>query len=543
MRSTSARGTRSSSAERLVELARQALDAWERGQQLHVRGEAAAHPRRRASLRRRPAGALARRRPTPEGSPAAPCTRSRRSASSTSSESALAFGRALVRAILRRDRSPGQQPPSLRVPPLAARDRATRSGEACQKDAKVNPTPEPYRAFAVARAASRHRRGADARRDEAPLLRALARPRPGDRSARDVPLRRPPRSSARRPRPSVWIGRPAKSSGGSRPTAPRPWLPLGASRASTRTGCFAVHDFGNGEITLRTWLAPRTGGPASGRGRTRPGAPAPAHRDRRGAPPRRHRPHERRAALAARLGRRGRSQGRSRAPHGVPRMKRAGKLLYFTSGDSALTALDVLTGAAVWRVRDRLRFRVPPTLDHDALFALAGGASSAAQLHCDRSRSPGRVRWSQTLRPLPERRGSPLHRRRARPRSRRGRRPPCPGSRGLALVAYDRESGALRWETNARVAPSGTSWIAVDDLFIGNTPTGEIVAIEASTGELRYRHLLGPGPRARRPAPPRAGPPLWRALRSAHDVRVLRPATARSSARSPPARRFPTFFA
>ena len=62
---------------------------------------------------------------------------------------------------------------------------------------------------------------------------------------------------------------------------------------------------------------------------------------------------------------------------------------------------------------------------------------------------------------------------------------------GLRLVAKDRETGEPRWQCEATVAPSGASWLAVDDLLIGNTPTGELLGIEARTGELRYRHLLG----------------------------------------------------
>jgi outer membrane protein assembly factor BamB len=63
--------------------------------------------------------------------------------------------------------------------------------------------------------------------------------------------------------------------------------------------------------------------------------------------------------------------------------------------------------------------------------------------------------------------------------------------RGLKLVATDRATGEPTWKTPGYVAPAGTSWLAVDDLCIGNTPTGELVAIEAASGKTRYRQQLG----------------------------------------------------
>jgi outer membrane protein assembly factor BamB len=204
--------------------------------------------------------------------------------------------------------------------------------------------------------------------------------------------------------------------------------------------------------------------------------------------------------------------------HGALRMKRAGKLLYFASGDSALTALDVLTGAVVWRVRDRLRFRAAPTLDHDGLFAVAGGVGSLAQLHAIDPFS-GRVRWTRAL---PRAgactiEGAPLAAQDVIALAVRERN-------GLTLAAFDRETGAPRWTSAAPVAPIGTSWLAIDDLLVGNTPGGEVVGIEAATGELRYRQVLGP--RALDSDVPRRLEPVLRsgALFVPHtDVHVIRP--------------------
>jgi hypothetical protein len=94
----------------------------------------------------------------------------------------------------------------------------------------------------------------------------------------------------------------------------------------------------------------------------------------------------------------------------------------------------------------------------------------------------------------------------------------------LRLVAIAKATGLPLWSSRTTVAPVGTSWLAVDDLFIGNTPTGEIVAIDAATGEVRYRRVLGP--RILESDVPRRLEPVLRcgALFVPHvDVHVVRP--------------------
>ncbi len=503
-------------AERFLSVARQSLETWERGQPLHVRGEAA--------------GILVGVRISSHGELALSLRAARSAPDSIAKtrqlhtfpalevvdlvDAALTFGAALVRAILRRDRSQGS---NLRLSAFRRSLRETGDAlrEVCRKDSKVNPTPEPYRAFAIARATVRP---ADPPMPAGTKLRYTARWRalvPG------IDLRATFLCGDR-----LVVGAAAETFCLDRASGEVIWREPTARAASVVTpgglarihadGLLAVHDFGTGEITLRTWLAPRTTGSASGAVVHVQGLPRllivtegehhlVAIDLTSGEPRWRH-------AWGG-----SRSKTTSPRAQGAPRMKRGGKLLYFASGTSALTALDVLTGAAVWRIRDRLRFRTAPTLDHDALFALAGGANSAAQLHAVDAFS-GRVRWSRVLRgqssctvegatlvagdviALPVR-----------------------DREGLTLVALDRDTGTPRWESDSRVAPSGTSWIAVDDLFIGNTPTGEIVAIEATTGEVRYRHLLG---NVLEHDVPRRLEPVLRsgALFVPHsDVRVLRP--------------------
>jgi outer membrane protein assembly factor BamB len=500
-------------AERLLSVARQALETWGRGQPLHLRGEAAGvllgvrlsgSGELALSLRgaRAPSASLAKAR-SMHTFPALDVVQL--------VEAGLAFGSALVRAILRRDRG---QARNLRLSAFrrAMRDTTDALREACQKDAKVNPRPEPYRAFAAARATVRSPEApmpAGTKLRYSPRWRALV---PG------IDLRATFLCGDR-----LIVGGAAETFCLQRATGEVMWREPTQRAASVVTpgglarihpdGLLAVHDFGTGEVTLRTWLAPRVGGAASG---------AVVHVQ--GLPRllivtegERHLVAVDLASGEPRWRHAWGSAGAPSASRGTPRMKRAGKLLYFTSGDGALTALDVLTGSTVWRIRDRLRFRTAPALDHDVLFAVAGGASSAAQLHAVDAFS-GHVRWSRIVRgqsPCTIE-GPALLAQDVVALATRGRE-------GLRLAALDRETGEPRWETDARVVPSGTAWIAVDDLFIGNTPTGEVVAIEAATGAVRYRQVLGGV--LEHDVPRRLEPVLRSgALFVPHtDVRVLRP--------------------
>ena len=208
-----------------------------------------------------------------------------------------------------------EQPAPLRVPPRAPRARHALR-EACQKDSRTNPTPEPYRAFASRATSSRAQRSSPRCRRP----RACATRRGGARSSQgSISARRSSAaiasSSARRRDVRVSIGRPARCSGAS----PRSARASSSRRAASR----ALHPDGllaRPRLRQRRDHAPLVARAAhrraaGGRGRPRARAAAPPHRDRGRAPPRRHRPHERRAALAATRGGAGADT--------LPRMKRA----------------------------------------------------------------------------------------------------------------------------------------------------------------------------------------------------------------------------
>jgi outer membrane protein assembly factor BamB len=479
-------------AERLVELARRAFDAWERGLALNARGEAS--------------GLTIGVRVTPDGELAltlgATHSGARRTVHTFPAlgvadvlEAALAFGRSLVRAILRRDRT---QSANLRLGALrrTLRESSEALRHAYQSDSKVNPTPEPYRAFAASLEQARRAPTSFVASTSSATNLAASRLRYAARWRAIVPgidLRATYLCGDR-----VIVGAATEMWALDRANGRVKWrtdttrgtsvvTPAGIARLAP-DGRLAVHGFETGEPALRTRIAARLGGPVAGAVVHLPGLPRllvvteGEH-------------HLVAIDLTTGEPRWRWSWGRTRGPaRGTPRMKRAGKLVYFTCGDGALTALDVMTGAVVWRLRDRLRFRTPPTIAHDATFVVSGGAHGVAQLYSIDPYS-GHVRWSS---PIADANapctveGAPLVSAGAVAVAVRQKT-------GLALVAFRREDGspiAPRGRGNGvrPVAPTGTSWLAVDDVFIGNAPSGEVVAVDAIRGDLRWRHVLGPRP-------------------------------------------------
>ncbi len=426
-------------------------------------------------------------------------------------ESVVAFGRGLSRTLVRRDRA---QTHNLRLSLFRRKVRELSDSvrELTRQDERVNPTPEPYRAFAESTRNS---------------LRSPVGHRPGR-------LRYVPRWQAIVPgidlRATFLCGGRIVVSGShelyclERDQGEVLWrvpitrgasfvTPGGIARLDAE-GLLSVHDFGTGEVTLQTRIEPRFGGPTVGTVVSGAGLPRllvvteGEHHW---------------VAIDLTSGERrwrhawGRGEPMSRLGAKAVRIKRIGKLAYVTSGDTALSAIDVLSGDLVWRVRDRLRFRALPTLDHELLFAIAGGMSSLAALHAIDPYS-GTARWRSAI---PQAltactvEGSPM----------------VAGSTvatayrdggHLRLAGYDRDSGKHSW-TSAPIAQPGTSWLAVDDLFIGNTPGAELIALCARTGAQRYRHALSSH---LEPDVPRRLEPVLRSgalFVPNSDVRVIRP--------------------
>ncbi|APR77469.1 Pyrrolo-quinoline quinone [Minicystis rosea] len=395
----------------------------------------------------------------------------------------VAFGRALVRSITRRDRA---QTSNLRVHAFRARLRelSDRLRDATHDDSKINESPERYRAFAASvkppqsgeGSLSRARLRFSARWMAAvPSIDLRSTFLCGDRiivgSAREITCL-DTRSGA-----PMWR-RPV-------PRAISVMTPLGLARLEP-DGQLGFFDLASGEPTWTTRLGPRVGTTASGVVVSAPGLPRMlivsegarhlAAVDLHGG--------EIKWRFAARRG-------------GVFRLRRAGKLVIVASGDPALSALDVLTGEVVWRFCDRLRFASHVAVDHDALFAIAGGGAfvgrGGARLHHLDPWS-GECRWSVDLPEHMAPVGAPLlgpetvivatH-----------------GQHGTKLVGFDRRTGALRFDTAA--ASSEASCLMVDGTVIVNSEAGELVGVSADDGSTRYRHVFAgnDGDRPRRLEP------------------------------------------
>lgn len=481
-------------AERFLQLAGLTLEAWERGQERFVRQEGGGVV---VGIRLGPTGEVAL---TLSGKNGASYTFPSLAVVDLV-ESALAFGRALVRGILRRDRA---QCMNLRLGAFRRSLRDTESAlrEVCRDDTMQNPEPEPYRAFAERRAASENSTSiAHGKLRYLPRWRALV---PG------IDLRSTFLCGDR-----MVVGATLETFCLDRGTGEVLWrvptvratsvvTPGGIARI-VPDGYLEVHDFGSGEVSLRTRLRPRLGGPPAGAVVNAPGLPKlliVTEGER----------HLVAVDLASAEPRWRYTWGRG----GALRLKRAGRLLYVASGDSALTAVDVESGEIVWRVRSRLRFRSAPVVEHDCLFSIAGGTSSAAELWAIDPYS-GEIRWKTPVSDGPATvEGTPLAAGPVVVCTLRDRY-------GVRLAAFDRDGGAPVWRSDATVAPIGTSWLSVDEVAIGNTPTGELLAIEAATGQLRYRHVLG---RVLESDVPRRLEPVLRsgALFVPHtDVHVFRP--------------------
>jgi outer membrane protein assembly factor BamB len=418
-------------------------------------------------------------------------------------EATVAFGRTLARALVRHDPSQRQ---NLRLTTFRRGLRLLdeRLREATCDDAKVNPAPEIYRAFAAsASTPAAHARSA-AKLRFAPCWTATfpgidlrATFLCGDRLI--IGASRETACVAKRTGDFLWR----------RPTDPAVSVvtPAGLARLFP-DGSMALHDFGSGEIVLTAHLAPRVGGTVAGVVVSAPGLPRMLVVSG-----------GKRCLSAVDLGT-GEVRWRYTATGGsVFRLRRAGKLLIVAAGDATLTAIDLWSGDVVWRARDRLRFSCHVGLDHESLFATVGEpdqrARGTVRLH-HLDPYAGATRWVRELPPGPAPQGAPLVTDREVMVVTRDRR-------GLGLLALDRASGKTLWSSEPGLFPVASAWIAIDDAVVVNSEAGDLFAIAASSGATRWRHRF---PRGMEGDQPRRLEPILRSgalFVPQQQVHVVRP--------------------
>lgn len=500
-------------AERLVELGKTVLEAWERGRPLHTRiqlghSDLSGGPVVGAKLE--PTGALVLTLVsfTPE----------RESTAFPSLEgpdfvdAIVSFGRGLLRGIVRRDRA---QTGNLRVASLRRRVK--------ELNERLREVARPVGPFGESDLVNPHRAS------YAPYLGrpSVEKATPRVEAPPAAPMRRlkyEARWTAEVPgidlRATFLCGDRLILSGATQtacvdradghtlwrvPTVRATSLPTAGGLARLRgDGRLELRDFGDGSVTWSTACAPRSRGTPAACTVVAPGLPrllVASDGDRH--------------LVAFDL-----TSGEPRWRYaltrpGAIRIRRAGRLLIVSSDESQIVALDALDGHVVWRVRDRLRFAAPAAIEREDLFAIAGEPGGMARLHAIDALSGAR-RYERPLEVSVATEMAPLLIGSVALIVTRDRR-------GVGLLAIDRVSGVERWSAGPGTWPVGTSALALDGIVVLNQPTGETVALSATTGETVWRHvfespLQGDAPRRLEPIL-RSG-----ALFVPQDkVRVLRP--------------------
>ena len=169
---------------------------------------------------------------------------------------------------------------------------------------------------------------------------------------------------------------------------------------------------------------------------------------------------------------------------GPVHLRRAGKLLIVTAGGDHMLALDLLTGEVVWRHASAHRYRRAVTVHQNSIFAMTyapGHGRGATLSHIDPW--TGEQRWRKKLDPQWSASGPVLA---------------CSSSVAVVtrqqqrhgVVAFERDSGSTRFVQPHRLCRGECAVQAFDDHIISNSASGELVALDAVTGETRYRHIF-----------------------------------------------------
>ncbi len=460
-------------AECLVREASEVLEAWEAGAALHHRGQAAGLTLG-VRLARSGTLSLTLGGPRTGGAQAAPTF----PAVSVPSfvEAVLVFARGLTRPILRNDRS---QRSNLRMRVFRSdvRDLTASLREAVRENAKLNESPESYRAFAASLAG----------RPSPPVRWGHARIR--FHSAWQAAVPGIDLSSVFLFGPRLIVGGNRELAAIERSAGRIMWrapvergisiaAPNGIVRLSPE-GTLRLHDLDTGEVSMTARLHARSGGAPAGAVVNAPGLPRLVVLSEG----------ERHITAVDYV------SGEVRWRHALGRgrsfkVRRAGRLLVVSSSDHSLTALDVSSGETVWRARDRLKFTRPIAYEGNDLFVVTSDAAPIMRgtevLHAFEPWT-GVTKWSQDVAAGQRSVGAPLV-------TRKGVVVVTQDRRGLGLAAFDREDGTPRWQLAPGFVPTTSAWTVIDDLLVINSDNGMISGVDLHDGSVRWRRPGDPHP-------------------------------------------------
>ncbi|MBN2530049.1 MAG: PQQ-binding-like beta-propeller repeat protein [Deltaproteobacteria bacterium] len=164
-------------------------------------------------------------------------------------------------------------------------------------------------------------------------------------------------------------------------------------------------------------------------------------------------------------------------------LRKHGRLLYVSSGDTQFSAIDMEDGNLVWSHIDKIRYFLPPAVLDDQVFEAGGRIGKSEGRLFGFDAFSGRKNWAVSLN------GGAL----TAPIATDGVvLLPVATKRKNDLVAFRASDGEMLWRKPCDSWADSCSLFALDDKFIINLAGGTVRALNAQTGEDEWSTVLGP---------------------------------------------------
>jgi outer membrane protein assembly factor BamB len=169
---------------------------------------------------------------------------------------------------------------------------------------------------------------------------------------------------------------------------------------------------------------------------------------------------------------------------GAFKIRRVGRLLIVVCGDASVTALDAATGEVVWRFVGNAPFVLPPAVHRDTVLACAGAPTRGAAQLVAIDAFTGARRWSMehdaaaVSVPVGAADVAALA---------------LAGREGVHLTGHDLATGEERFACSlgqGALQGRAVALSAFDELLVANSPSGQVTAVEAPAGAVRWSRVL-----------------------------------------------------